>query len=250
MRSGLRALILLFVLLLVLGLTIGERAWVRSWGRPLDVAVYPIAVDETSGEYLGRLTAADFEGIGAWLSSEAGSRWQQPIPAPHLVLEAPIHVPPPAPQAGGRLAAVRFSLQLRWYAFRHTPFWRSLGRVRLFVLYHEPRDHQALPHSLGMQKGLIGVVHVFASDEQRAQNAVVITHELLHALGATDKYDRATDQPLYPIGYADPYAQPSLPQEQAEIMAGRIPVSAGKAVMPDGLEQTMIGYATAAEIGW
>lgn len=250
MRSGLRVLILLFVLLLVLALTIGERAWVRSWGRPLEVAVYPIAVDEASQDYVGRLSTADFEDVGAWLSDQARSRWQQPIPAPRVVLEAPIHLLPPAPQAGGRLSAIQFSLQLRWYAFRHTPFWRSLGRVRLFVLYHEPRYDEPLPHSLGMQKGLIGVVHVFASDEQRAQNAVVITHELLHALGATDKYDRATDQPLYPIGYADPYAQPPLPQERAEIMAGRIPVSAGKAVMPDGLEQTTIGYATAAEIGW
>ncbi|MCK7509595.1 MAG: hypothetical protein MZV70_39835 [Desulfobacterales bacterium] len=94
------------------------------------------------------------------------------------------------------------------------------------------------------------MVHVFASDEQRAQNQVVITHELLHALGATDKYDRDTGQPLYPVGYADPYAQPPLPQELAEIMAGRIPVTAGKAVIPDGLNQAMIGYQTAAEIGW
>lgn len=250
MRSGLRVLILLFVLLLVLGLTIGERAWVRSWGKPLEVAVYPLAVDATGREYLGRLTAADFEDIGAWLSDEARSRWQQPIPAPRVVLEAPIDELPPAPQAGGRLAAMAFSLRLRGYAFRHTPFWRSLGRVRLFVLYHEPRDGEALPHSLGMQKGLIGVVHVFASDEQRAQNAVVIAHELLHALGAADKYDRATGEPLYPLGYADPYLQPPLPQERAEIMAGRIPVAAGKAVIPDGLDRTMIGYATAAEIGW
>jgi hypothetical protein len=251
MRSGLRVLILLFVLLLVLGFTIGERAWVRGWGRPLQVTVYPIAVDDASREYLDRLAAADFEGIGAWLSQEARTRWQQPIPAPHIELAAPLHELPPAPPpAASRLAAVKFSLQLRWYAFRHTPFWHSLGRVRLFVLYYEPRDHEPLPHSLGMQKGLIGVVHVFASDEQRAQNAVVITHELLHALGATDKYDRTTDQPLFPIGYADPYAQPPLPQEKAEIMAGRIPVAAGKAVMPDGLAHTMIGYATAAEIGW
>ena len=250
MRSGLRVLILLFVLLLVLGLTIGERMWVRSWDHPLEVAVYPIGVDDASRAFVGQLSSDDFREIGSYLSDEARTRWQQSIAPPRVVLEASIDELPPAPRAGGRLAAMQFSLRLRWYAFRHTPFWGSLGRVRLFVLYHEPRDDQPLPHSLGMQKGLIGVVHVFASDGQRAQNAVVITHELLHALGATDKYDRATDQPLYPIGYADPYAQPPLPQERAEIMAGRIPVAAGKAVMPDGLEQTMIGYATAAEIGW
>lgn len=250
MRSGLRVLILLTVLVLVLGFTIGERQWVRSWGGPLEVAIYPIAVDEASRAHVARLTTADFAGIGTWLASEARDRWRQPIPAPQLVLEPAPRTLPPAPRAGGVMAAVGFSLRLRWYAFRNTPFWRSLGRVRLFVLYHAPRDHEALPHSLGLQKGLIGVVHVFASDEQHGPNQVVVTHELLHALGATDKYDRATSQPLFPIGYADPYAQPPLPQTLAEIMAGRIPVSSARAVIPDGLDQAMIGYATAAEIGW
>lgn len=251
MGSGLRVLILLIVLLLVLGLTIGERMWVRSWGGPLEVAVYPVAVDEASGDFVSQLTDSDFQDIGSYLSEQARTRWQQPIPAPQIELEAPIYqLPPSPPRTAGRLETIKFSLRLRWYAFHHTPFWRSLGRVRLFVLFHEPRDGEPLPHSLGMQKGLIGVVHVFASDEQHAQNQVVITHELLHALGATDKYDRDTNQPLYPIGYADPYAQPPLPQQQAEIMAGRIPMSTDKAVMPVGLEQTMIGYATAAEIGW
>jgi hypothetical protein len=33
-------------------------------------------------------------------------------------------------------------------------------------------------------------------------------------------------------------------------MAGSIPVSPGKSVMPDGLHQTIIGPATAHEINW
>lgn len=250
MRSGLRVLILLFVLLLVLTLTIGERLWVRGWSRPLEVAVYPVAVDEAGAHYLDDLTEADFRDIGSWLVDQAARDWRRTIPAPRLQLQPPIHALPPAPRAGGRLAAIQFSLRIRGYAFRHTPFWRSLGRVRLFVLYHAPRDGEPLPHSLGLQKGLIGVVHVFASDEQRAQNQVVIAHELLHTLGATDKYDRATGQPLFPLGYADPYAQPPLPQERAEIMAGRIPIATGRSVIPEDLAATVIGYATAAEIGW
>ena len=46
-----------------------------------------------------------------------------------------------------------------------------------------------LAHSLGLQKGLIGVVNAFASSSQAAENNVVIAHELLHTVGATDKYD-------------------------------------------------------------
>ena len=165
------------------------------------------------------------------------------------MLKAPIRAIPPLEQARGGIDAMRYSLRLRWYAFRHTSFWESLGGVRMFVLYHPLKHDQALPHSLGLKKGLLGVVHVFAADEQRAQNNVVIAHELLHTLGATDKYDE-TGQPIYPVGYADPHAEPLLPQDKAEIMAGRIAGSERRAEMPSGLEQATVGYLTAAEIGW
>ncbi|MCK7509594.1 MAG: hypothetical protein MZV70_39830 [Desulfobacterales bacterium] len=93
MRSGLRVLILLVALVLVLGFTIGERQWVRGWGGPLEVAIYPIAVDEASRAHVARLTAADIADIGAWLETEARQRWRQPIPAPQLVLEPPPRTP-------------------------------------------------------------------------------------------------------------------------------------------------------------
>jgi hypothetical protein len=101
-----------------------------------------------------------------------------------------------------------------------------------------------------LQKGLIGVVYAFASEEQAAQNNVVIAHELLHTLGARDKYEAGSNLPAHPDGYADPEREPLWPQEFAEIMAGRIPLSAHEAQMPAGLEQSLIGVATAREIRW
>jgi hypothetical protein len=240
---------LLVVLVLVAGTTIWERLWVRGWTRPLAVAIYPIAMDEASAAFVAQLKADDFQEIGGFLVREA-PRWGRTAwPAPRLVLKAPLRRPPPLPQAHGKLEALQWSLRLRWYAFRHTPFWASLGSVRLFVLYHPLKFNEALPHSHGLQKGLLGVVHVFASDAQRAQNNFVIAHELLHALGATDKYD-ANGQPLNPIGLADPNTRPSYPQYKAEIMGGRIAITAARAEIPKGLEEAVIGYATAAEIGW
>ncbi|MEJ2115865.1 MAG: hypothetical protein P8X88_07445, partial [Gammaproteobacteria bacterium] len=50
-------------------------------------------------------------------------------------------------------------------------------RVRIFVLYHDGKVHQKLEHSLGIQKGLLGIVHAFASNEQTKQNNIVIAHE-------------------------------------------------------------------------
>jgi len=240
---------LLIVLALVAGTTTWERLWVRGWARPLQVAIYPIAVDETSAAFIGQLQGGDFQEIGGFLAREA-PRWRRhAIPATQVVLKAPIRVVPPLPQAHSALEAMQWSLRLRWYAFRQTPFWASLGTVRLFVLYHPLEFNRALPHSHGLQKGLLGVVHVFASDAQRAQNNFVIAHELLHTLGATDKYD-ANGQPLYPIGVADPNSQPPYPQYRAEIMGGRVALSPNRSEIPAGLEEAVVGFATAAEIGW
>ena len=52
-------------------------------------------------------------------------------------------------------------------------------------------------------------------------NDMVMAHELLHTLGATDKYDPASDAPRFPEGYGDPRQVPLYPQQFAELMAGR-----------------------------
>ena len=93
-------------------------------------------------------------------------------------------------------------------------------------------------------------MHVFASRAQADENKIVIAHELLHTVGATDKYDPATNQPLFPDGYGDPAQDPTYPQKAAEIMGGRIAVSKSEASMPAGLHEALVGDTTAREIGW
>ncbi|HAN56382.1 MAG TPA: hypothetical protein DCQ77_09450 [Betaproteobacteria bacterium] len=73
---------------------------------------------------------------------------------------------------------------------------------------------------------------------------------MLHALGASDKYDLANNQPIYPEGYADSQQVPLYPQHDAEIMAGRRPLTADQTGMPPSLAQCVIGAKTAFEIGW
>jgi len=41
-----------------------------------------------------------------------------------------------------------------------------------------------------------------------------------------------------------------FPQEQAELMAGRIPLSESRAEQPESLRQVVIGTLTAREINW
>jgi hypothetical protein len=162
----------------------------------------------------------------------------------------PFAPPPERSASHGPVANVLWSLRLRWYA------WRRMSQVkgppptvRLFVIYHDPTRTVKVPHSVGLQKGLVGVVHVFASRDQQGSNQVVIAHELLHTLGASDKYG-ADDMPIWPDGYGDPDQQPRLPQRQAELMAGRRAISAHVAEIPESLADVVIGDATAREIRW
>jgi hypothetical protein len=55
--------------------------------------------------------------------------------------------------------------------------------------------------------------------------------------------------PIYPAGYAEPDKNPRLPQSKAEIMGGRIALDDQSAEIPASLAETLIGNATAKEIG-
>jgi len=82
-------------------------------------------------------------------------------------------------------------------------------------------------------------------------NSVVMAHELLHTLGATDKYSATErNQPRYPDGFAEPHLEPLYPQHSAELMAGRIPITPHEARTPEFLDEVIVGPRTAMEIGW
>jgi hypothetical protein len=229
---------------------------INSWNRTVNVAIYPIVADASgqTRDFVRGLAVEDFGEIEQWIKGEAEDYGIRMNSDPVKIWLGPeVNARPPAlPQNPGMVDAIVYSLKLRWWASRHdalnTPF-KLTPAVRLFVLFHDVAPGVALPHSVGIRKGKIGVIHVFAHRQQARQNAVVIAHELLHTFGATDKYAFETLQPLYPEGYAEPDKTPLLPQREAEIMGGRIPLSAQESVIPAGLGKTRIGAATAREIG-
>jgi len=246
-----RILILLGVLAIAIGSTWLEQTMVRAWRVPLDVAVIPINGDGSvqAEEAIGALRVGDFDDIGAFLERETARYGVKLLPAMQITLLPELHEPPPVPPHDGSvLKTVWWSLKLRWWVYHQSGEWLpQLGRIKLFVLYHAPQDGVALAHSLGIQKGLIGVVHAFADAGQTRQNNIVIAHELLHTLGATDKYD-TEGRPIYPQGYAEPELPQQMPRHEAEIMAGRLLNAAGRLVMPPSLDQCVIGAMTAHEI--
>lgn len=246
----------ILILLLVLA-TVGLGAWranarLSAWEQTIHVAVYPIAADDSSAAlgFVNELKDESFADIGQWMQEQSNRYGRSVLKPVALWTAPPLHERPPLPPAhAGAFDAVVWSLKLRWWAWHHDRIDGPKPHIRLFVLFHDPERDPVLPHSTGLSKGQIGVIHAFASRLQRKQNAVVIAHELLHTFGATDKYDLATLQPLYPQGYAEPELNPRLPQHQAEIMGGRIPVDESHADIPAGLADTVIGPETAREIG-
>jgi hypothetical protein len=246
------------ILFLLLALaTVALGAWrantrLSAWQHSIHVALYPIAADDSPGtaRYVAQLDADSVAEISQWIGAESrryGKTVLQPVVirvAPPLAARPPL--PPARPSA---LDAILWSLQLRWWAARHDDIDGPSPQVRLFVLYHDPERLAVLPHSTGLSKGQLGLIHAFASRLQHRQNAVIIAHELLHTFGASDKYDLASGQPIPPQGYAEPAQSPLLPQQLAEIMGGRIPLTAEHSEIPDSLQETLIGPATAGEIG-
>lgn len=246
----------ILILLLIL-LTVAIGSWransrLTAWQHSIHVAIYPIAADDAaaSQQFVRDLEAEHFTDISEWIQAES-KRYGQAVLQPVVVhLAAPVRDKPPLPPSkGSALDNILWSLQLRWWASQHDSISGPKPQVRLFVLFHAPERNSALPHSTGLSQGQLGVIHAFASRQQRRQNNVVIAHELLHTFGASDKYDLATNQPLYPQGYAEPERQPLLPQQFAEIMGGRIPVDNQHADIPANLAETLIGPETAREIG-
>lgn len=252
MIRHLRIAILLFILLGVIVTTLQSRWTTTAWDEALWVAFYPVKADDSPATlgYIESLSAEGFADIESFLIRE-GSRYG-------LTLDDPINIQvrdevemPPQPPASGMLQTLWWSLRLRFWAWRiEANDGEPPAHIQIFVVYHDPARQQRVPHSLGLERGLIGIVHAFASTKYRRRNQVVIAHELLHTLGATDKYDLATNQPIFPHGYAHPDKQPRYPQDKAEIMGGRVPLSATSSEMPSRLRQAIIGPTTAREINW
>lgn len=248
-----RPLLLFCALIAIGGITLHQMVYSRSWHKPLDVVIYPINADSSleSHNYINTLSTDTFNEIDDWFAREA-KRHQVPIHQPVKVSLGPRvkSVPPPLPVDQGILRTVLWGLQMRYWVYRNTPDDKSnLRRVRVFVAYHKGEEDIPLAHSVGLQKGLIGVVNAFGQSEQTKQNNIVIAHEVLHTVGASDKYN-FVGGPEFPYGYANPHREPLYPQKYAEVMAGRIPTSPYSSYMARSLKSVRINELTASEIAW
>ena len=246
------------VLLVVLAV-VGTGAWLdknrtTSWDQTTWVGIFPLNGDGSAAaaRYIEDLRVEDFASIESFYSQEAaryGVKVERPVRVD--LYPSPRELPPSLAPGSNPLQVMWWTLKTRLYARRAADVpGRAHSHIRVFVLYHDPKLNPSVPHSLGMQKGLIGVVYAFADRNMTGSNSIVIAHETMHTVGASDKYELETGVPIYPGGYGEPALSPRFPQHYAEIMAGQRAISDHEQEMPESLRDMVVGAQTAREIGW
>ena len=248
-----RIVALLSILFVIVAGTWMTEKRMASWERPILVTVYPIIADQNAAtaRFVDRLDAKAFEAVNAFLERETHVYGMNVTPAFRFQLAPPSReLPPVVPGQFDTLDIALWSLKMRWWSWKQR-FGHDLvnADIQMYVLYHALNGNKELGISVGMRKGRYGIVKAYARQSQQPTNHVVFTHELMHVLGASDKYVLTTGEPIHPDGFAEPDRTPLYPQRYAEIMGGRLPVGPGLYSVPTSLDQCRIGRATAREIG-
>lgn len=231
----------------------------NAWQRPLDVAVVVVqaagagAVDPAAAQGLrDRAPALEARLAAEHRRHAPGS----PLPAPfHFQVfgVVPADQPAPAPAGEGFVDAVSYALALRrWVsAVDARAGIPSAGwDARIYVVARRPEhEERSMVEGRSEHGGWVGLVEVELDPEMVDVTHAVVAHELMHVLGAEDAYD-AAGLARIPEGLAEPERVPLYPQRFAEVMARGRPVSPGREVLPETLDEIAVGAVTARAIGW
>lgn len=254
MFRKLRIAILLTILVVVAGDQWLTESRLSSWEKPLWITIYPVLVDLNPDvrNYAESLDANSFREIGDFIKQQA-MRYGRELAKPVIfqVARPLTDLPPALPVENSGPNIAIWSLKMRWWSW-----WNGSqddlapSDIKIYLLYQQRDPDLLMERSVGVKNGSYGLVNASPTRQMAARNRIVITHELLHILGATDKYDLYTGQPTEPGGLANPGQSPLYPQARAEIMGGRIATSPYRWRYPANLESCVIGSVTASEIGW
>jgi len=249
-----RVVLLLSVLFAIVVNTWMTEKRMAAWERPILVTIYPIAVNEEPAtlKFVEGLDETYFADINRFMNRESRPYGFTVTPAFRFQVAGPgLELPPVVPAQFDPVAIAWWSLKMRWWAWmRDLEDKLVTPDIQMFVLFSGLNGDNELGISVGMRKGRYGIVKSYARESLISQNLFIFTHEMLHVLGATDKYILSTGEPIFPDGYSEPDKKPLFPQKRAEIMGGRIPINSYSSVMPHSLDECKIGRRTAEEIGF
>ena len=251
-----RVSVLLAVLACVLlwaGADCYQRRARTTWRRPLNVALVlvergPVGVS-TTGLFGDRARTLERR-----LASEYKRHTDRDFSPFSFAIKGPIRdkQPPPSVEPGA-LALLRFTYAL-WSWTEEIDARAQIQRgdydARIYLVMKPGAPGSVVfAEGEGEYGGRVGVAQVDVARDSIDFPLFVAAHELMHTLGASDKYD-SSGNAIYPDGFAEPYHAPLYPQRGAEIMARDLPLSPTSARPPDTLDELFVGNTTAAEIGW
>lgn len=244
------------------------EAWRPDWRQRQEATVLLLvppglgAAEEEVVERLQRFDVGDgrpsFDALQTWFGVERrrydASSDGTPV---KLHVGPPIEVaglPPAPPRAGEQLSLLdrhrRTTAFLDWFAASRAGVTHRRGVV-VHVLLVRPEVKETLPwqHSVADKRNRAGFVLSTLSPRGSDLALVDVAHELLHLFGATDKYDQ--ERCVYPVGFAEPFREPRLPQRFSEVMGQGIPqTEGGPERAASGFAEMRVGVETAFEIGW
>lgn len=255
-----RVSILLFILFVVVLYAIADfrrRKERNDWKRTLDVALVVVHVQGQSAIDPDALAALEdrISALEDRLRIE-GERHHPGLGKPfRITLKGPVEVAEaaPSPQTDSAVDLVKQAAAMKSWLHDVDPRAGIDGDqwdTRIYVAARKPASKkQQFVEGQSEEGGHIGNVSVELDASMADLTLIVVTHELMHTLGATDKYDDL-GRSKFPDGFVEPNRQPLYPQPLAEVMSRNRPVSDTKEEIPTKLEQLGIGDLTAREIGW
>lgn len=250
-----RVAILLAVLIVTAawGASTAYKRTIRGrWQRPLQVGIVLLAPGGSVNAEHWRQGAS---GLSDRLAEEM-QRWRGPGAIPFdLSVVGPVAWNRPLPFTPASRSLVdraRHALDV-WRTVREID--RAAGGVaggfdiRVFVFAATlPGDQVEFAEGSGALNGEVAFVRGSA-DGDLSIPLQAIGHELLHTVGASDKYDGQAHA-REPDGLADPDRVPRHPQDHAEWMVGEVAIGPGRGRLPASLAELRVGPTTAREIGW
>ena len=223
----------------------------RDWLGPLNVAVVlvaerpvPAATVEAWRRGLAELEAwgeVEFaRHRGPMHFPPISYRLAEPVVAPHPALP-----PSDLPLAERAAAALEFERAARTLdaAAGVTP----ADTVVIDVLLGEGTGTAV--EGVAEREGRRGVVQANVAEVELGLELVAMLHEVLHCVGARDKYD-AEGRAVVPDGLVEPDASPLYPQQFGEVMVGEVPLTESSGRPISALDEARVGAVTAQEIGW
>jgi hypothetical protein len=257
-RSFFRARVTVLLTVLVSVLLWGAHDWSdrrarTTWQRPVRAALVLVERESVPKDLLALLTARSFE-LERRLAKEYTRHTGREGTPIEIIVRGPARSLSDPPALGGDGLSDLLS-----HAVRQWRWTSALDAEAKVELGFDSRVYLALKPALGQsmafvegQSELGGRVGIAQADLERSTvdfALFVVAHELLHTLGATDKYDEA-GRTSYPRGFVEPERVPLYPQPGAEVMARNVPLAPGSERPPETLEELYVGDVTARELGW